>query len=264
MSDDTFLDYIDFVLDENQLKDLDLTLDQAAESRGDDSSRDPIVAFIGTTGAGKSTAINFLAGCSSELNVTKLSRTVKQVDPKAATSNDRVSCTMVASSYGILEERAVAIDMPGSFDTGGQSVSIFQAYGVAATLRRVGRLDAIVFVTAAHEANDEKATSVRLQLPFISTLRSMFPAAAAVLAVTKIDKLVDADDLETLKEIEQKGREVYKPYLTGSPTAEEEVHVIFVDYRAPDRVKEAMRNFYSRRSKRAAPTKAERALPRRR
>ncbi|KAJ8612093.1 hypothetical protein CTAYLR_002417 [Chrysophaeum taylorii] len=217
MDEATFFEFVRMVVEE---------ADHDFPGWSDRSARRPIVACIGKTGAGKSTAINFLAGCKTRFSGRSFRRSVEQDRPLADTGSTRSSCTIKPKLYPILDGTAIAIDTPGSFDTGGQRLAVYQMFWVVRMLRRLGRLDAILIVSSADELIDERQVIWRLQQPQVEAIRRMFPGVPTVVAVTKADKLTELDD-----DSRSDMKESFKRRF-----ADDDIHVVVFDYSDAARV----------------------------
>uniref|UniRef100_A0A915D8Z4 G domain-containing protein n=1 Tax=Ditylenchus dipsaci TaxID=166011 RepID=A0A915D8Z4_9BILA len=111
-----------------------------------------IVVFLGVTGAGKSTAINYLLGHTFErVDNEENGQSYFQIDPNsnapsAKMSNGFGSETQYPSSYVLPSANFLLVDMQGIQDTGGDTRTALYSLSIRMILTGAARVRAIIVV----------------------------------------------------------------------------------------------------------------------
>lgn len=169
-----------------------------------------LVLMIGNTGAGKSTAINYLNGCEMERIRNNGASVIIVKESAAAQSIAEIghgdSKTFIPTVIKSVIEQIAFCDCPGFSDNRGQEINISNAVNIRHTIEKAKSVKLIVLIDYA-SATDAKGTVIR---GIIKTLDALFGeenslmrhGASIQIGISKVPLSID-DEPVTLEDIQR-------------------------------------------------------------
>lgn len=166
------------------------------------------VLFLGITGEGKSTFINYLTGVDyKKVRIDKKNQLVSNSSEIAKVGNTTTSETLLPQIVELKDQPQVLVDLPGFEDTRGTAEEICAAATINMLTRQLGSIQSILLVCSWNTLLDARMVNYRKAAYNIGGMISKDPKTAenVVLLVTKPYEdgiKIDLSDVKTrLKEL---------------------------------------------------------------
>nr|MDQ2994845.1 GTPase domain-containing protein [Pseudomonadota bacterium] len=132
-----------------------------------------VVLVIGSTGAGKSTFINYVSGRKMILDTSQMDDAVKCKDALAPIGHGMKSCTDRPQLYKEPQSGLILSDCPGFFDNRGINVEIANAVGIQSMAKNSKRVKGIVLIIERSSFTSSRGQGLEMALQ--STLEFLGP-----------------------------------------------------------------------------------------
>lgn len=156
------------------------------------------VLFLGLTGAGKSTLINYLCGVEyREIEKHGVPQVIPRSDRAleiARVGNSTSSATLLPQVITLPDVPYVLVDLPGFGDTRGSAEEICAAAGIDMLTRQLGGVQALLFVVSWDALKDSRMNPYRDTAESVGAMISLYPETAenVILVVTKPENTSEA------------------------------------------------------------------------
>ena len=164
------------------------------------------VLFVGITGEGKSTFINYLSGVEYKIEEGDDldERAVPTINKElAAVGHSTISCTSLPQTIPVKGKPYVWVDLPGFEDTRGIAEKICSAASICMLTKQLKLVQAIPFVVSVPSLKDKKLVVYRTAAENVGAMISKDPQAAdnVILVVSKPGKVTEAAVRKKLSEL---------------------------------------------------------------
>lgn len=163
------------------------------------------VLFLGITGEGKSTFINYLCGTDYKLEKVKRARKVVPTSPEAAAvGHSPTSFTILPQIIKMTGKPYVLVDLPGFEDTRGTAEEICAAASICMLTKQLKLIQSIPFAVSWPTLADARMVSYRKAAENVGAMISHDPKTAenVILVVTKPEEDLAEDEIrERLEEL---------------------------------------------------------------
>jgi GTP-binding protein EngB required for normal cell division len=158
------------------------------------------VLFLGITGEGKSTFINYLCGMDYKRERVQGKRRVVATTPGKEVARVGVATTSETYLPQVLEVAGrshVLVDLPGFEDTRGTAEEVCAAAGICMLTKQLSSIQAILLVSSWNSLEDARMVSYRKSAHNVGAMIGLNPAAAenVVLVVTKPEEDLTEEDV---------------------------------------------------------------------
>lgn len=143
-------------------------------------SKRELIFFMGNTGSGKSTSVNYLLKTRLKSTKNAAGDSVVEVDPEQILAEEipRIgqsignSETLYTQAYSLPDQSGMLADCPGFKDTRGQKHELCTNLSIDRAIQESGSIKAIVITVPIHSFLDEKGNTI---VELIETVKERFP-----------------------------------------------------------------------------------------